>query len=105
MNVKAQVNYHIDKGYVQAFKFDVDGIVGNLISPELVAKQVEVNDMKAHASSMNFDTHGLVFVDTPSAIGDFSGDDWKQTYETEITEMLKQTINANQVMVLLTQAQ
>ena len=51
--IKASVNYHIKSEQPQAFQFDVDGIVGNLISPELVAKEVKVNDLRGKATRLS----------------------------------------------------
>ena len=42
MSMRAIVNYHIKSPDQQAFKFDVDGIIGNLVSSELMIRmQIE----------------------------------------------------------------
>lgn len=40
------MHYHVKTNEVQAFHFDVDGIVGNLISPELISAKVPVTDIR-----------------------------------------------------------
>jgi len=57
MNIRASVNYHIHSDTAQAFRFDVDGIVGNLISPELSTDEVKVQDVRSQDYALNFVIH------------------------------------------------
>lgn len=100
MRVSASVNYHVHKDEPQAFEFDVDGIIGNLVSPELVTTPVEVRDLRDQARPPRFDTDGIVFVNQASAVDDFTfGEDWRATYDAELEQLLKSKIGAEEVIV------
>lgn len=100
MHVSASVNYHVHKNEPQAFEFDVDGIVGNLVSPELVTTPVEVQDLRNQKFAPRFDADGLVFVEQPSAVHDFErSNDWQATYDGELQQLLKSKIGAEEVIV------
>ncbi|MEL6862289.1 MAG: CmcJ/NvfI family oxidoreductase [Pseudomonadota bacterium] len=100
MQVSASVNYHVKKAEAQAFEFDVDGIVGNLVSPELVTTPIRVTDLRGSAARTGFDQDGIVFVDQASAISDFSDEaDWQDTYNAELKQLLKAQIGAAEVIV------
>ena len=100
MHVSASVNYHVHKNQPQAFEFDVDGIIGNLVSPELVTTPIKVRDLRDETHATRFDTDGILFVDQQSAVHDFThGDKWQATYDTELKELLKSKIDAKDVIV------
>ena len=100
MQVSASVNYHVHKDHPQAFEFDVDGIIGNLVSPELVTTPVVVRDLRDQAHETRFDTDGIVFVDQASAVLDFTvGHDWQAIYNAELEQLLKSKIGAQDVIV------
>lgn len=118
MTIKASVNYHVKSDESQAFIFDADGVVGNLISPELVATHVDVQDLRDKVGEVSFDADGIVFVHSPSKVTKFekvtqfkrgtqfkkvthfeSDNDWQAQYDNEITALLKQTISAEEVIV------
>ena len=100
MPVSASVNYHIVKPEPQAFVFDVDGIVGNLISPELVPTDVEVLDLRDQSRIPEFDTEGIEFIHQPSGIENFqAGTDWEPAYNAELEQLLKAEIGAAEVVV------
>ena len=96
----ATVNYHVRSHVPQAFHFDVDGIVGNLISPELIATQVKVRDLRNQANAVNFAEDGILFVTAKSKVDEFeNGHSWKAVYEQELAQLLKQEIAAKEVLV------
>ncbi|MEL7109792.1 MAG: CmcJ/NvfI family oxidoreductase [Pseudomonadota bacterium] len=100
MQVSASVNYHVRKDHPQAFEFDVDGIIGNLVSPELVTTPIEVQDLRGEMRPNQFDEDGLVFVEQPSAITNFSDHaSWQSTYEQELTRLLTAEIGAEEVII------
>ncbi len=100
MEVKASVNYHVQKDEPQAFLFDVDGIAGNLYSPELTSTNVNVQDIRELSKSVNFDTDGITFEYAPSSVNDFNeGANWQSQYDNEIKSLLKSRIGANEVIV------
>ena len=100
MQVSASVNYHVHKDAPQAFEFDVDGIVGNLVSPDLVTTHIKVNDLRDQVRPNTFDEDGIAFVNAPSAVSDFtSGNDWQSTYDDELKQLLKAEIGAKDVIV------
>lgn len=100
MNIKASVNYHVKRDFSQAFQFDVDGIEGNLISPELRPTEVKVRDLKGSPEKLNFDNDGITFVHAESKVRDFTcNEEWTTGYEQEISALLKGTIGAQDVLV------
>ncbi len=100
MTLKASVNYHVQSDEAQAFQFDVDGITGNLIVPELVPTQVNVRDNRDDASNVNFANDGITFVTTPSAVTEFGEDRaWQPAYDQEIQALLTQQLDAQEVIV------
>ena len=64
--MNASVNYHVRKPFTQAFEFDVDGIDGNLISPELLTTNVNVFDIRNSDVNIGFKTHGITFLEAVS---------------------------------------
>lgn len=100
MNALATVNYHIKSSETQAFEFDVDGIIGNLISPELVPTKVNVHDVRDKQSNFNFEDDGILFVNHISQIKNFeSNEDWKNSYDQELSALLKSKIGAEEVTI------
>ena len=101
MHVSASVNYHVRKDEPQAFKFDVDGIIGNLVSPDLETNAIEVQDLR-HADRFNhFDQDGILFIEQPTAIEAFTDDDdtWRPVYDRELQALLQSQIGAQEVFV------
>lgn len=100
MPVPASVNYHVRKDAPQAFEFDVDGIIGNLISPELVPTDIQVTDLRDGSFRPNFETDGIIFVEAASHVSDFeTSKGWQATYERELTALLTREIGAKEVIV------
>lgn len=100
MNVKARVNYHVKSEQPQAFQFDVDGIDGNLISPELLTTEIQVTDVRNNNASVNFDRDGITFVNHTSTTQAFDvANAWKNSYDQEISTLLKSEIGAQEVLV------
>ena len=50
----AKVNYHVHKDERQAFHIDAGGVVGKLISPELVATPIQVKDVRCGEVAVSF---------------------------------------------------
>lgn len=100
MQISASVNYHVQKPEPQAFVFDADGIIGNLVSPELVTTPVQVEDLRPLARSNQFDQDGIAFVDKATGITDFAhGTNWQPVYNDELEHLLKSQIGAAEVIV------
>lgn len=100
MQIDASVNYHVKKNSLQAFEFDVDGVVGNLVSPELVETKITVADLRGSDERTLFNRDGIEFLDHASAINDFEhGEDWSAVYDQELSELLKSRIGAKEVIV------
>lgn len=100
MSTRARVNYHVKKTVRQAFELDGHGESGQLVAPELATNEVCVSDLRAGANPPSFDTDGVVFVHRPTAVKDFRSDDaCRATYEAELSELLKQQIGAEDVIV------
>ncbi len=100
MTIEASVNYHIKSDGEQAFRFDVDGIVGNLDSPELVQTAVRVTDLRGHTSKVDFDADGISFEQVATKVTDFeSSSDWEAVYNNELCDLLRQKISAQEIIV------
>ncbi|WP_299596352.1 CmcJ/NvfI family oxidoreductase [uncultured Tateyamaria sp.] len=99
MTRTATVNYHVHKDERQAFELDAGGIVGNLISPELVVTQVTLSDTRTAKRPVAFAADAVEFITYPSAVQDFCGDHWKDTYDRELTQLLNNKLNAREVMI------
>lgn len=100
MSATATVNYHVKRSAPQAFHFDVDGIEGNLVSPELVAARVQVRDLRDEGCSLDFHEHGIVFAEAKSRVATFGGsEDWREAYDQELKALLAEKIGAEEVLV------
>jgi len=100
MRDSATVNYHIKSTEVQAFQFDVDGITGNLMSPELAATQIQVQDMRDEPDLPGFATDSITFEQHISQIKHFGESyEWRTTYDQELCSLLSNKIGAQEVVV------
>jgi len=101
MSANATVNYHIRSSEPQAFRFDVDGIVGNLISPELVETDIHVRDLRGNMNAVNFDKDGIQFRTHKTQVEDFTSDQalWRDLYDRELITLLKDKMDAKNVTV------
>lgn len=100
MRDNAIVNYHVKRDGPQAFRFDVDGIIGNLISPDLVPTKVQVQDMRDESDTTDFATDSITFEHHVSQIIHFDDDaDWQSIYDQELRAVLENTIGAKEVIV------
>lgn len=100
MPVSASVNYHVHSPERQAFRIDADGIVGNLISPELVATDVVLLDVRADEATVSFDADGVEFAQAPTKVTSFEGESgWQGTYDAEVTALLQKQLGAKEVVI------
>lgn len=100
MSKTATVNYHVHKPTRQAFHIDAGGVVGQLISPELVATEIPLKDLRGTEAAFSFAQDGISFVAAPTTIADFDeAPDWKPAYDTELTELLSQKLSAQEVVI------
>jgi hypothetical protein len=96
----ATVNYHVHKPERQAFELDAGGIVGNLISPELASTLVQVRDVRTATAHMSFSAASVGFATSPTNVVSFdAGQDWQQTYDKELSELLATEIGAQEVII------
>ncbi|GAW35597.1 hypothetical protein RA2_02660 [Roseovarius sp. A-2] len=95
----ATVNYHIHKPQRQAFVLDADGIVGNLISPELASTQVTVRDVRTSKAGVSFERTSVGFASFPTSVASFAGNDWQDAYDAELTKLLGDEMGAQEVIV------
>lgn len=100
MRDDAIVNYHIRSNAPQAFLFDVDGVTGRLVSPELMPTRVSVQDLRDSSASVEFDRDGITFQRhvTESSRFEYSLD-WEESYNDELRKLLRSKIGAIDVMV------
>ena len=96
----AIVNYHIHKPERQAFTLDAEGIAGNLVSPELVPTKVNLVDERTAMRRTSFADASVAFAALPTKVASFEGGtDWHDTYDRELTDLLRSEINAKEVVV------
>lgn len=93
------VNYHVHKAERQAFEIDADGIVGKLVSPELAPTEIAIRDTKAGEAQVTFAQDSVGYETYPSKISDFSSTDWRDTYDAELTDLLRRKLNALEVVI------
>ncbi|MEL7296897.1 MAG: CmcJ/NvfI family oxidoreductase [Pseudomonadota bacterium] len=100
MQELAFVNYHVKRQTPQQFRFDVDGIVGNLESPELVRTAVQVTNLRDAESSVDFDRDGILFTQAPTTERTFAADAaWRDAYDRSLETLLPETVGAKEVIV------
>lgn len=94
------MNYHIHKPERQAFELDAGGIVGNLVSPELVATQVTVQDTRDPDNDTKFKQASVGFATLQTKVDVLTdSQDWQPTYETEIRNLLEANLDIEEVII------
>ncbi|MEM7598286.1 MAG: CmcJ/NvfI family oxidoreductase [Pseudomonadota bacterium] len=93
------VNYHVHKPERQAFEIDAGGHVGRLISPELVATQIAVQDLRQGETTADFATDSVAIVQAVTGVSDVSSDGWQAAYDAELTQLLRTQISAKEVVI------
>ena len=100
MRETATVNYHLKSDATQAFRFDVDGVIGNLESPPLQPTRVAVVDLRTGGPRVDFEHDGITFARQPTAVADFErARDWEAAYNNELAALLEAEIGARDVIV------
>jgi len=99
MTTTAIVNYHVHKPERQAFELDAGGISGNLISPELVATQVQVHDVRDADNDTSFKYTSVGFVVSKTDVDVLRDHEWQSGYEIEIQQLLKTELDVEEVIV------
>jgi len=100
MSETAVVNYHLKSAEPQAFRFDVDGVVGNLVSPNLAPTKIRVQDLRNGSSPVEFTTDGITFEKHRSVIKNFCDlPGWIEIYNHELRSILAEKIGAKEVIV------
>ena len=94
------MNYHIHKPERQAFELDADGIVGNLISPELVATEISVLDERAIDIDISFARTSVEFAAFETEVDVLNGDRaWQPSYEADIKHFLKAHLDLEDIVI------
>lgn len=93
------VNYHVHKPERQAFEIDAGGVIGKLISPELIATGISVQDIRAKDTSVSFPQDSVGFANQPSAVHDFGADGWQPLYDAELSALLTDRLDAQEVVI------
>jgi hypothetical protein len=100
MTTTATVNYHIHKPERQAFELDAGGVLGNLISPELLATQVTVHDVRVGDAEITFKQASVGFAEFETDVDVLRNDDtWQPTYDAQIQKFLKKELDSEEVIV------
>lgn len=96
----AKVNYHVHQHERQAFHIDAGGVVGKLISPELVATPIQVKDLRCGEVAISFEEDFVAFARTPTKVRSFTnGEDWLSTHDDELTALLTRDLGAEEVVI------
>jgi hypothetical protein len=94
------VNYHVHRPERQAFHIDAGGVLGKLLSPELVETEVPLRDARDGEASLSFASDGVSFGRVPTMVSAFTDDHgWKAEYDRELTELLQRELGAQDVVV------
>ncbi len=94
------VNYHIHSPNRQAYHIDAGGERGKLISPQHAVTDVVVKDVRQGEANVNFASDSVAFKHAPTRVETFGPDKtWQQTYEEELTKLLKQELGAAEVVI------
>ncbi len=99
MTPTGTVNYHVHKTERQAFEIDAGGVVGCLVSPELLPTEVRVLDIRRGEVSVSFESDSVGFQTVPSAVSDFDGTGWEETYDGELRDLLHRSLGVREVVV------
>jgi hypothetical protein len=95
-----KVNYHVHKDERQAFHIDAGGVVGKLVSPELVATPIPVKDIRCGEAAVSFGADSVEFARAPTGVRSFSnGEDWRSRYDEELTAVLSRKLGAQEVVI------
>ena len=93
------VKYHVHKTERQAFEIDADGLVGVLVSPELVETEISLRDLRKGEDDVSFAVDSVSFMTAPTGVNDFSADAWQTAYDAELVELLKRELSAREVVI------
>ena len=97
---RALVNYHVRDDAPQAFHFELDGIFGNISSPELVSREVFVRDVRGHEETLGIKANGVLFSRHETrAAGTLGSARWRAEYNVELQVLLTQKLDAKEVIV------
>ena len=89
----ALVNYHVHCSETQAFHIDADGVVGGIISPELVETEVPLRDLRGHEADVTYTRDGIPFATTPTKVQSFGdGSEWQAVYDSELPALLTREV-------------
>lgn len=96
----ATVNYHIHKPERQAFELDAGGIVGNLVSPELLPTKINVWDVRTADIKTLFAQASVEFADFHTEVDVLNHElAWQQRYDIDIKRLLKAKLDIDAVIV------
>lgn len=100
MSATATVNYHIHKPERQAFELDAGGIVGKLISPELVATEINVEDARCSNFDNTFERTSMHFAAFKTKV-DVRNEKpaWEPSYNADIERFLKTKLDIEEVVI------
>lgn len=100
MQTTANVNYHVTTPGEQAFYIDANGETGNLVSPALDRRSVQVTDLRNSVDAVAFFRDSVCFVDSKTAVESFSeADNWREPYDRQLTDLLAREIGAKESII------
>lgn len=100
MSHTAMVNYHVHATERQAFEIDAGGVVGAILSPELVETEVPLHDLRGHEGDVSFASDGVAFANVPTNVREFGAHmNWQSAYDAELADLLTLKLNAREVVI------
>ncbi len=96
----ATVNYHVHKPERQAFELDADGIVGNLVSPELSAVKISVQDTRLAEIDVSFEQDSVEYAAFQTNVDVLNDEQsWQPMYDADVQRFLKTKLDIEEVVV------
>ena len=100
MQVTANVNYHVNSPDRQAYVIDAGGEKGRIVPPQQNRVGVSVRDLRGKENTVRFARDCVAFLQSSADVDEFGEDGvWKETYDSQLTDLLKREIGARDVVV------
>ena len=96
---KANIFYHVDDIKKQQIIIDANQKKGNILFPKLVSKAINIEDVRQRPEALTFKSQWIEFFEYPTSVTQFEDQNFKDSYNKELTNLLKTKIQAKQIIV------